>query len=349
VAPLALAQPIAFVSGGTIDYNSAQSCAKCIVTADFNGDGKPDVAIDSMVSVDYNGVALGNGDGTFRPILPFGHALNAISISTGDFNGDGRPDLLFRGDGSTHAPSSIEFGEGDGTFSPPVQILSCNSSVPSSGDPTIGPVADFNRDGKSDLLCGMTPMLSNGDGTFRMMAAVGNQAMESAALVTDLNGDGIPDIVIRQLSSVIGVALGYGDGTFGNEIDSSYAQNPQQDPAVLAGDFNGDGKVDLVTFSLHGNQAGDAIELLPGKGDGTFGALIRTDLSASPARGDVTLAADFNQDGKLDLVGGNAVYAGNGDGTFRFPVLLPGIAAVAGNFNGDSMTDIVEYDSTKDG
>ncbi|HEY4088290.1 MAG TPA: VCBS repeat-containing protein, partial [Bryobacteraceae bacterium] len=335
-APLVLAQPIAFVSGGTIDFGSSQSCVRCIVTADFNGDGKADVAVNSMFSTDHNGVALGNGDGTFRPILPFAHPVNATSMSMGDFNGDGRPDLLFGG-----TSSSIEFGKGDGAFGDAIVIATC------TGTATAG--ADFNRDGKSDLLCGMTPLLSNGDGTFRAMATVGNQATESPVLVTDLNGDGIPDIVIRQISSQITVALGNGDGTFGSEILANYAQKPQQYPAVLAGDFNGDGKVDLVTFSLHGNYAGDAIELLPGKGDGTFGAVIRTDLSASPASGDVTLAADFNQDGTLDLVGQNAVYGGNGDGTFRFPVLLPGVAAVAGNFNGDSMPDIVELDSTQDG
>jgi uncharacterized protein (TIGR03437 family) len=349
VAPLVLAQPIAFVSGDTIDSHNSRACAACIVAADFNGDGKPDIAIDSIVFVDYNGVALGNGDGTFRPILPFAHALNGVSISTGDFNGDGRPDLLFRGEGFSYSPSDIEFGEGDGTFSSPIQILACSGSGSRDSNSVIGPVADFNRDGKSDLLCGMTPLLSNGDGTFRAVATVGNQAMETPVLVTDLNGDGIPDIVIRQISGQITVALGEGDGTFGSEILSNYAQSPQRYPAVLAGDFNGDGKVDLVTFSLHGNYAGDAIELLPGKGDGTFGAVIRTDLSASPASGDVTLAADFNHDDKLDLVGQNAVYAGNGDGTFRFPVLLPGASAAAGNFNGDSMPDIVELDSTQDG
>jgi hypothetical protein len=265
-APLALAQPISFLPADFIGSGASGSCGNCIVTADVNGDGKPDVA-------DQNGVALGNGDGTFRPIAPFAHAVSATSMSTGDFNGDGRPDLLFGGD-----PSSIEFGKGDGSFGGAIAIAACTGS-------SVTPAADLNRDGKSDLLCGMKPLLSNGDGSFRAMAAVGNHPMENPVLVADLNGDGIPDIVIRQLSGLIAVVPGYGDGTFGNEIDSTYGQNPQQYPVVLAGDFNGDGKVDLVTFSLHGNFAGDAIELLPGRGDGTFGAVVRTDLSAIPARG----------------------------------------------------------------
>ncbi|HVW11739.1 MAG TPA: FG-GAP-like repeat-containing protein, partial [Bryobacteraceae bacterium] len=277
-------------------------------------------------------VFSGNGDGTFRPIVPFAHAVSATPIRSGDFNGDGRADLLFGG-----IPSEIAFGNGDGTFGAPVSVTACSGTA-------AGAVADLNRDGKSDLMCGMTPLLSNGDGTFRGMPVVGDQAMESVQLIADVNGDGIPDVVIRQISSRLAVALGHGDGTFADEIDSNYTQNPQQSPAVLAGDFNGDGKIDLVTFSLHGNVAGDAIELLPGNGDGTFGAVVRTDLSASPSRVDVTLAGDFNHDGKLDLVAGNALYEGKGDGTFQFPVFFEPVAAVSADFNGDSLPDIVAYD-----
>lgn len=324
----ALAQTISFSRPAQITFGNSGNCANCIVAADFNGDGKPDLAVNAMASQGEDGVLLGNGDGTFRPIVPFPQSGSG-SIAVGDFNGDGRADLVFRG-----ASSRIEFGNGDGTFGAPIVITGCENAL----------VADFNRDRKSDLVCGVSLWLGNGDGTFRNAGSFGQHQMESVQTVADFNGDGNPDVLIRQISNAFSVVLGRGDGTFGDEIViQNYGQQPQRNENVLTGDFNGDGRPDLIGPSVSINFWGQTIDFVPGAGDGTFGAQIQTDISADPLHMDMTLSGDFNRDGKLDFVAGNSLYAGNGDGTFRFPVFFGLTAVASADFDGDSAPDLVAY------
>ncbi|HVY94659.1 MAG TPA: FG-GAP-like repeat-containing protein [Bryobacteraceae bacterium] len=325
----AFAQTVSFSQPVQIASGNSANCANCIAVADFNGDGKPDIAVNTMAAPGQNGVLLGNGDGTFRPIVPLAQPANG-SIAAGDFNGDGRVDLLFNG-----ASSQIEFGNGDGTFGAPTAVAGCSTPL----------VGDFNRDGKSDLVCGMSVWLGNGDGTFRNAGSFAQHAMEDVQTVADFNGDGTPDILIRQLSNAFSVVLGRGDGTFGDEIViQNYGQQPQRNRNVLTGDFNGDGRADLIGPSVSINFWGQTIDFVPGGGDGTFGAQVQTNLSADPLSTEMTLAGDFNRDGKLDFVAGSSLYAGNGDGTFRFPVFFGLTAIASADFDGDSAPDLVAYD-----
>ncbi len=128
------------------------------VTADFNGDGKPD-----LVSADGT-VLLGKGDGTFTVGTPLsvGGQNAANLIATGDFNGDGKTDLLLVSPSSTIL--NIFLGKGDGTFQP---VLTMN--IGASLDSIV--VADFNGDGKLDIAglnagAGLFVFLGNGSGTF---------------------------------------------------------------------------------------------------------------------------------------------------------------------------------------
>ena len=269
----------------------------------------------------------------------------------GDFNGDGKPDLVFAGYSTV-----VYLGKGDGAFGRPINVSACAGTTAYVSIR----VGDFNRDGKTDIVCGASILLSNGDGSFRNVGIAGQVAMESAVLVADFNADGVADVLLLRLSGELAVVLGNGDGTFGSDLVLNYRLPPKTYSTFVAADFNGDRKIDLIDFSIRD----DHIDFLPGIGDGTFGALVQTDISADPPHGTITATGDFNKDGKLDFVAGDAVYAGNGDGTFRFPVffgptaspcglalstLVPsscdydhGSTAV-GDFNGDGLPDMVVY------
>jgi hypothetical protein len=314
---------------------ATQICGKCVALADFNGDGKMDIVFAAMEFTPEDGVLLGNGDGSFRLMPLQGNEQEPAGVLAADFNGDGKPDIAF----SWAYRTWLYLGKGDGTFTGPVIVSACNG---------LAAVADLNRDGKPDLICGAFVLLGNGDGTFHPGPGVldGNPL-----LVADFNGDGSPDVLLTNVFGQLAVALSRGDGTFAPDMPISATLIPQ---SILTGDFNGDGRMDLLGESTIGSQ----IEVLPGNGDGTFGPVIKTPVGAP---GPVTAAADFNGDGKLDLVAGDAVFAGNGDGSFQFPVFtgvatalcdapyaINGISpcnyshviTLVADFNGDGLPDI---------
>src|SRR5439155_755712 len=142
-----------------------------VALADFNGDGKLDLATINSVSVS---VLLGNGDGTLQPPVTDTDVAIQSSFAVGDFNADGKSDLAMAGSGGIHQGAVfVMFGNGDGTFQPAATNLAGSA---------IGSVAlgDFNGDGKTDLVVssagsydqgftnnGVLVLLGNGDGTFQ--------------------------------------------------------------------------------------------------------------------------------------------------------------------------------------
>jgi hypothetical protein len=309
---------------------------------DFNGDGKLDVA--NMVGSTIE-VFLGNGDGTFQsPVFSNSSLQGAGLAALGDFNNDGKLDLIaedFYGDDYTY------LGNGDGTFTE----VSTNWGDWPGG--TV--VADLNRDGNLDVVdegseegaSGTDTELGNGAGVFspKWNGSVTNQTTGFCA-VADFNHDGKLDIACPgspNYGNGVAVAFGNGDGTFGTPTE--YA-TPVVGFTVLAGDVNGDGKLDLVT---------DGGWVLLGNGDGTFNT------PSGPAFSGLAFPqlVDINADGKLDVVGSafdvgalrgvnsTLVVLGNGDGTFQTPVAQEiswGSGIVGwGDFNGDGKLDAVTF------
>jgi hypothetical protein len=93
---------------------------------------------------------------------------------------------------------------------------------------------------------------------------------------------------LRQPSGKLAVVLGRGDGRFEAELVLSGGVRPQTDVTFLVGDFNGDGNPDLIDFppEIH-----PYLDFLPGKGDGTFGDVVRRDLGTTPAAGTMSAVA----------------------------------------------------------
>jgi len=293
--------------------------------------------------------AMANTWNGFTAASPIATGTTPEGIAVGDFNGDGIPDLAVANTGSNSV--SIFLGNGDGTFT-------LHSTLTTGVAPVMVAVADFNGDGKPDLAVtnsgsnSVSIFLGNGDGTFTLKSSFSSiEPSPSVIVVGDFNGDGIPDIVITcnilfPASLVHGYVVifkGNGDGTF-TEIGTPASAANVEYSWIAVGDFNGDGKLDLVVAD---HTDGKALILL-GNGNGTFTLKSTLTTGMWPAN---VVTGDFNGDGKLDLAVANyesggevQIFLGNGNGTFSLkssPAVGAGLEAMAvGDFNRDGILDI---------
>ena len=326
-----------------------------LAVADFNGDGRSDIALTASAPQQGAGttlVLIGNGDGTFKAPVAYPTTALSQNLELGDFNGDGKLDLVAaEGEGF-----SVLLGNGDGTFQ------TAQNTFPSNFPCDVLPVGaalavgDFNRDGKDDVAVSAAVFLSNGDGTFQ--SPICNTAA-TPNVVADFNHDGIPDLASISSNGVYSygtsIYLGKGDGTFQSPITFQSSLNPAQGGPLAAIDFNGDGKIDLAGPS-EGNT--NDVTLVLGNGDGTFKApiVISTDVSQLDGFGAFSFTeADLRHSGRADLLafgetpidgtGDLVTFLGIGNGTFQVPAAYTGanmtFAGAVDDFNNDGKLDVV--------
>jgi hypothetical protein len=299
--------------------------AMTVAVGDFNGDGRPDFAVNNLASNSVS-VFMNSGNGNFSSSTILGTSGN---LAAGDFNGDGITDLA--------AGGKVFNGQaGTGLQAGTTYALTMASPV----------AADLNGDGHLDL-AGVTgtnvigDWLNNGNGTFPAPILIpgGGVTMGSQA-TADFNGDGIPDLVTASGQ----VQLGLGDGRFGDTTTLAFPTNPFGGPSgntVAAVDADGNGTMDILVsnpnfppgqveawFNSHGydNRTGGAVGFTVSApeqiaaGDNTSVTVTAVDALGNPVPGFLgTVDLDFTPAGSTALsLAGQYTFTAADDGRHTF-------------------------------
>ena len=271
--------------------------------------------------------------------IPMGTDFGVSEVVVADFNNDGMPDLAVLNSRQPEPTCysknglgtvSILLGSGDGTFFNKSTLCVFNSLAPTMGSQIV--VGDFNRDGIPDVVGSVNlfptawqPVFyfGNGDGTFSSPSnfecySTPPDTIEEPMVAGDFGGTGNLGLAYAVLTESGEVLVG-GCGSVASLSQGEFT-------LPLTGDFNDDGKLDLVT---------DNGNVLLGNGPGF------TSLAPQTLVGGSSITLDFNRDGILDLVVGDLILLGNGDGTFTQGPTLPCGPNAMADFNGDGILDLV--------
>ncbi len=290
---------------------------------------------------------LGQGDSATPVSLPVTQGQEVLVLVFG-------ADPASQGSFNLHVTNADQYGTSGGT----------TVFLPTIGTPTSVAVADFNRDGKADLFATSTDIADavsafagNGDGTFQAPrqfdVGAGLRGSLTAdnrqPVITDVNGDGIPDAIVPNFRSAdVSVLLGRGDGTFEPQRRFDAVTSPD---FTAVGDFNGDGIADLVVLQNF-PQLGSVSQLaiLIGQGSATFTTPVLYRTAFTQGAGPVVVG-DFTGDGKLDLLvfskntSLGQLYRGLGDGTFAdsgtFRTPENAFSVLATDLDGNGALDLV--------
>jgi len=335
-----------FQAGANLVVGPLQTVPISIAVADFNDDARLDLAV-AMNNTSNLVICQGNGDGTFSVVNSPAVGGSPVWVEAGDFNGDGKPDLIVANNADSTV--SVLLANGDETFS--------SGTVYSVGThPTNLALADLNRDGKLDVA-----VVNNGDSNTQVFLGEGNGAFRSGSYrvganpsgITsgDFNKDGFPDLAVLNGDATVSILLGDGRGGFQTLSSFPGCQNltPTSPGPIVAGDFNGDGNVDIATAC---NNSSDFTlsfaEVFWGSGNGAFQIGSTSPVGQFPQSFVITGmgVADVDGDGRTDVVisgGANVVLVNRAGETNLAYVgrtaVTEGLAV--GDFNGDGNVDLV--------
>jgi uncharacterized protein (TIGR03437 family) len=319
-----------------------------VAIADVNGDGKPDLIVGGT-GISY---LPGNGDGTFRAPITVSSAGRALYVAVGDFNEDGRPDIA----SSDGDKLQLFVATADGNWR-------WSASAAAGYSPWEIIVTDFDLDGHLDLVAGtvdanaiahianethVVVAFGKGDGTFEGAPSYPLPAGPARIATADVNGDGIPDLITANGSGGgLSLLLGKGGATFEPPRQLTPSSGSASLPGirdVAAADLNKDGKVDLVVT----NSSVPAVQVLQGRGDGTFGTPVSLAMTNNPL---AVALGDFNGDGLLDIAATGEAAGSSGSPALAIFLANPGGGFRAGTTTvvGTSVGQLIAADINADG
>jgi hypothetical protein len=352
------------VSGGFTDNGGASAATVALSwqvagTGDFNGDGRDDILwrnTDGQLS-DW----LGTASGGFIDNGAVFHAIVSADwriTSTGDFNGDGRSDIFWHNDDG-RVTDWLGTASGGFTDNTVIAQTSVSTDWHVSGTGNIiahRPGNDFNGDGRSDILWRNTDgQLSNWLGTanggFTDNGMISHTIVSTAWQIAgtgDFNGDGRSDILWRNTDGQLSNWLGTANGGFTDNGAVSHTTVSTAWQIAGTGDFNGDGRSDILWRNTDG-QLSDWL----GTANGGFtdnGAVSHTTVATA---WQIAGTGDFNGDGRSDILWRNtdgqlSDWLGTANGGFtdnsaasHTSVATAWKIAGTGDFNGDGRSDIL--------
>ncbi len=352
-----------FTETGFVNCN--QNGPSSITTADFNGDGWPDLAVAHDRYIEFGNsmsVMLSNGAGGFLNGQVYTLPGGTRAIDSGDLTGDGAPDIVV---GNETNRFVVMRNDGDGTFTQGATVPGYTAgSIPEL--PCIH-LADVDLDGDLDVFFsnqdtggigsgGLALWRNNGSGSLSGPEFHSFNHYSGGAInitTADITGDGWPDVLAA--SDAWYLLPGNGSGDLGQPRRFRAGETPI---SMEAPDLNGDGALDVVVVAKNSLEA--CVYLNPGQGQ--FVQPVPLDMTSpdiSPAFPTNLEAVDLDDDGHLDLIIGYrsdfensfgiSVRRSNGDGSFgpieAYPDTIYPVAIEAADVDGDGDDDVIWFDA----